>query len=195
MFNDPIAVQRFKQIINRYGVASCVETGTHQGVGALRIAEHVPCVTVEIDPKFRNEAIDMWIKHGYSLQYQSAYAACLTSRYGFIFSTLGDSETELHNIIRSFPQPMCFYLDAHWHEKWPLRRELTAIANHHLWDCPIIIHDCRVPGTDLGYDVYDGVVLDYMHVADLLSAINPHYHICYNYQAEGNKRGILYALP
>jgi hypothetical protein len=59
----------------------------------------------------------------------------------------------------------------------------------------IIIHDFKVPGKPWGFDSYGGKDLDLDYVRESLSYINQDFNLSYNQVAEGNKRGILYALP
>ncbi|MFI9597875.1 hypothetical protein [Nonomuraea sp. NPDC052265] len=51
-----------------------------------------------------------------------------------------------------YRQPL-FFLDAHWGEDWPLRRELAAVARG-----VVLIHDFDVGHPRFAYDTYDGLV-------------------------------------
>jgi hypothetical protein len=90
-----------------------------------------------------------------------------------------------------------FYLDAHWHDYWPLRDELRAIAGIDGPRPVVVIHDVQVPGRPhLGFDAYHGTPLDLEYVRDGLDAI---YHgTCvfhYNDVAAGARRGVLFVQP
>lgn len=179
MFNDPIAVQTFKRLVKEFNIKTFIETGTDKGQGAYQASLIVPHVeTIEIDRLRFFESLKTIQKvtnikpwHGNSPE---------------ILLFLGSCTLE-HRV--------CFYLDAHGGEYWPLLDELRSISRGKHCDCVIIIHDFKVPGKPWGYDSYGGKDLDIDYVREALAAINPNFKIFYNEEAEGNKRGIMYATP
>jgi hypothetical protein len=73
-----------------------------------------------------------------------------------------------------------FYLDAHWHDYWPLLDELKAIAKTHKDQCVILIDDAYVPKfKGIPHDSYKGQRLSYDYIKatlpDIFSAHTVHY--------------------
>jgi hypothetical protein len=183
MFHDPIAVEKFKQLVLEFNIIALVETGTDKGHGAYEAAKIVTMVhTIDNDESKAREAESLW--------------AALPHR-GLIIGWCGNSPSVMRTLIPQLPPRICFYLDAHGApEYWPLLDELKVIAEAKIKHCPvIIIHDFKVPGKPWGFDSYNGQDLDLDYVLPSLNKINPQFKLVYNQEAEGNKRGILYALP
>lgn len=179
MFNDPIAVERFQNLVNQFKVDVLVETGTNTGFGSLSASRYCPVITTEINPSFRAQALNYFKLNG--------------TQGHPIISMLGNSFDVLSGLF--IEGRCCFYLDAHWEQYWPLQDELKAIAKMNKPDSVIIIHDCKVPGKPWGFDSYGGNDLDIDYVKPFLDQINPGFTISYNENAAGNMRGILYATP
>lgn len=197
MFNDKIAEKRFAELQRQYGFTTCFETGTHMGLGALRASWYCDVVTIEVNSDFRAQAMQNWLLRRTPVAFwpQSVFVGGGAHK---ITSILGSSPEALwEELKKEWHHPLCFYLDAHWGEYWPLLDELKVIAQASLPVPPvIIIHDCKVPGLDhFLFDSYAGVDLDYDYVKDALYEINPDYQISYNDESFDIKRGILYALP
>lgn len=93
------------------------------------------------------------------------------------------------------PEAM-FYLDAHWGKYWPLRDELQQIRR--LERFVVVIDDFFVPGKSdpdaprgpFGFDIYDGVILNWGHIADIFSG-RP---VAIYYPVRPNRDGRGYAL-
>jgi hypothetical protein len=160
MFHDPIAVEKFKQLVEEFSINTLIETGTDQGHGAReakKIVNHVHTI---------DNNSDLFLKRNLGPG---------------ISEWCGNSPDILRGLLTLSAEiplrpTICFYLDAHGGEYWPLLDELKVIAELGPRSCVIIIHD-----------------LDY--VRESLSYINQDFNLSYNQVAEGNKRGILYALP
>lgn len=206
MFHDPIAHETFKDFQARYHFNTIVETGTHEGHGALHCSLYRDCVcTIEINESFRNLSLLNFERNGYSvgpLHIGTEINEVVATRWEptrirRIHSFLGNSPDVMQAILASgrFARPFLFYLDAHWHDYWPLLDELRVIARFGLADSCIIIHDFQVPGKPFGYDTYHGQPLNMDYVRQDLFAINPNYHTFYNEEASNNFRGILYVVP
>lgn len=90
-----------------------------------------------------------------------------------------------------------FFLDAHTaNQGTPVLEELKAISDNEMWTSPIIIHDFKVPDTDLGFDVYDDKPLDSVFINDAVQPFMEHgYSPQYNFETEGDRRGALMLLP
>lgn len=202
MFTDSIAVKRFAELHARYRFDYLFETGTHLGVGAMKASEFCSVITVEINPEFRDKALVYWLKNGRRIssvqngQYLAFHVDWASNR---IISYEGDSPVVMRIAWPEWKREklrICWYLDAHWQEKLPLREELSVIAELGINDGVIMIHDCLVPGKEgvLNCDSYHGQPISYEFVKDLLFQINPDYKIEYNSESSTG-RGILYALP
>ena len=173
-------------LISAYGVKTIVETGTYEGVTTAYLATLLQVHTIEVNPVYLTTARANW-----TIPYT-------TNRYP-ILSHAGDSTTVLPLIIPTLDRPVLFYLDAHWGPHHPLRDELTIIGKQQLADSVIIIHDFKVPGTDLGYDTTpDDIPIDISYIIDLLPLI---YTRGYTYKyntptaANGARRGVIYITP
>ena len=117
-----------------------VETGTYRGTTTEFMAEQsgVPVCTVEADPRFYYYA-----------------RRRLRGRRGLRL-VLGDSRSSLTTWAGDPALPkrdVLFYLDAHWGDDLPLRRELEIIVASWTNVC-IIIDDFQVPD-DEGYEYDD----------------------------------------
>jgi hypothetical protein len=179
MFHDPIAVEKFKQLVEEFSINTLIETGTDQGHGAReakKIVNHVHTI---------DNNSDLFLKRNLGPG---------------ISEWCGNSPDILRGLLTLSAEiplrpTICFYLDAHGGEYWPLLDELKVIAELGPRSCVIIIHDFKVPGKPWGFDSYGGKDLDLDYVRESLSYINQDFNLSYNQVAEGNKRGILYALP
>jgi len=98
-------------------------------------------------------------------------------------------------LIPSLERPLFFYLDAHWEKYWPLLDELQVIADNGVQPI-IVIHDFFVPGSNLGFDKYDGQRLDFEYIEPSLQKIyGNNFTYEYNRYATGARRGIIYVFP
>lgn len=211
MFNDPIAAKRFDEFQRDYRFNTVFETGTDRGHGALHLAKYRSnIVTIENNPERRVEAMKFWCENGFRNNNGRVYrrpSVCwfdgnvfeFITDGGLIHSFLGSSPMVMAALLACgrFEGPFLFYLDAHGGDYWPLRDELKVVAGLWLADSCIIIHDCQVPGKPFGFDSYNGQALNYDYVAADLAAINPHFKVFYNEEADPGLRGrgILYAVP
>lgn len=144
-WGGPFNGQSFRQQIyqdlkNRIGFTAIFETGTFRGTTTeyLHQTSGLPIYTVEIMPRF----------FGFSKTRFRANPQ--------IFTFLGDSRSFLqqqastgtHNAQKVF-----FYLDAHWGEDQPLKKEIQIIFENFPL-AVVMIDDFKVPG-DAGY-LHDG---------------------------------------
>lgn len=194
MFNDPIAVDKFKQLVDEFGVKTAVETGTEKAFGTLNIARFVNKVySVEINQEFFEGAKVRLINEGFAQSTCREHVSWHINGTKEITLFWGNSPEVISQIIKYLEEPVIFYLDAHWKEYWPIKDEIRAIKPKP--SSLIVIHDFKVPGKPFGYDIYNGQALDYDFIKDDLAYVNPNYRIFYNETAAGTFRGILYALP
>lgn len=151
MFNaDRLLVERLCDYQRRYCFACALETGTFEGYTTLGLARLFPRVfTIEIsEPNFCS-------------------AAARLARQPRVKPLLGNSSGVLSQILPELEYPLFAFLDAHWHDYWPLRDELRlllAIKRPKL----IMIHDFQVPGRNFGFDAYRGQACNLDYIGDVL---------------------------
>ena len=111
--------------------------------------------------------------------------------YDSIVALQGDSPKVLVDLVGKFSYPLLAILDAHWGEEWPLRDELKILLSVRQPKV-IMIHDCKVPGRDFGYDRYGGHECSLDYIADLL----PHDECKYTFNShvapQSERRGVLF---
>lgn len=161
---------------DKFGLTSCIETGTQYGTTTLELHEIFGrVVTIENDSGYYLRAMERF--HGLN-----------------IIAVIGESQYWL-NCFRE--EPCLYYLDAHGDGKCPLKQELNIIRSKTDGNRQCIaIHDFKVPGhPEFGYDTYD-YELSFEEIEPYLKRIYPKgfgYH--YNEKAEGAMRGIAYFYP
>lgn len=177
---DTFARDKFKSIIDDYGIEVVVETGTYLGSTTRHLASWCKEVhTIEVNEKnylqasknLRDSPARLW---------------------------LGNSAQVLDKVLALVKgKPMFIFLDAHWESYNPLPEELRVIARHGLK--PIIaIHDFKVPGhPELGFDSYKGQDYDFEWIRGGVVGIYGEngYTVEYNSEATGARRGIIYIYP
>ena len=109
----------------------------------------------------------------------------------------GSSGNRLAEISAPYShEPVLFYLDAHWHDDWPLLDELDQIYTTHRNNCVIVIDDCKVPSRpDIGYDSYAGNALSLEYVQQHLDKIFDNYAVFYLIPVNLNAKAKLVAMP
>jgi len=164
---DRIILEAMRSLIG-CGVSFFVETGTYLGHSSGYIAGEYPELKV-----FTIENND---------NYFDASSRVL-KRYPNIRTVRGDSAEEIKKIIGSELRDAqaLFFLDAHWHDFFPLPEEIRSISAG-TSKAIILIHDFQVPGRDeFGFDVYQGkaigmdVLLDNLNKAGKYSIFLPAY--------------------
>ena len=167
--------EKINTLVNEHEIKTIIETGTNQGASTIALSEMADMVyTIEI-----NEVV--WGKNQHLRKMKNVIALC------------GNSPDVLDEILSEVKQPVLFYLDAHWKDYWPLRDELKAIINSKMKNPVICIHDFKVPGKNFGYDEYNGRVLDFSYIEDLLPLVYLNsFDYCYNSEVMGDRRGIIY---
>ena len=193
MFKDKYAVTKLSQLIKDFGVKTVVETGTWQGQGVLGFSKLMNNVySIEINRQFFEDTKANVEGEGYTLAESGEDTAVYTKGPSKITLIRGNSPEVIERIIEGLPEPILFFLDAHWLDYWPLLDELAAIRRRP--NSLIVIDDFKVPGKPFGYDTY-GVRLDWKLLKEPLAAINSNYRIFFNEESRGDYRGILYAVP
>lgn len=145
IFDELNAIYRFRRAF---------ESGTYRGTTASFLASAIGgrVWTAEIDP---------W-------SFGFCQARFLLDRR--IKTIFGDSRQALPRVMPRLrtQEPSFFYLDAHWGEELPLRREIETILAEAA-RAVVMIDDCQVEGdSGYGYDDYGtarAITLDYIRAA------------------------------
>ena len=175
---DKIARNKFQQLIEQHKIKTVIETGTYHGVTTEWLASIVDTVhTIELDPRYYETA---------KLKLEDLANVSMH---------FGSSPDILRKIMPVIEKPIFFFLDAHWGPYCPMLDELRVIPRE---SNPVIaIHDFLVPGTTLGYDIYQGKPFSLDYIEGLLPRLYSNGYVTqYNDEtAEGARRGIVYISP
>jgi hypothetical protein len=108
----------------------------------------------------------------------------------------GDSAEQLANVLTSAEPPTMLFLDAHDSSGTPLLAELAAVA---LVDAKpvIVVRGMRVPGTNFGFNSYDGPEYGWEWIEPSIHRIfGPRgYRYYFSRRAAGAKCGAVYVVP
>jgi len=156
-FKDEYLVLNFKKLIKKHDLKRLFETGTWNGISCGIASEYIDEVhTVEINRDLVRKARDRNRDNPSITVYE------------------GSSPVIMNEVLQDNDTGWIFFLDAHWHQDWPILEELEVIANKHLKPV-IMIHDFYVPngsgGARFRYDSYDGQDLDYGFIKKSLEKI------------------------
>jgi predicted O-methyltransferase YrrM len=165
---------------NIYDIRTVVETGTYYGDTTHWFSKHFDIVhSIEISDTYYNDCVKRFDVLGIDN----------------IHLYNGNSAELLPSIISNINNRCLYFLDAHWLDQWPLLDELKAIAQSKMSPV-ILIDDFKVPGTNLGFDSYNGNDLDINYVFDSIKKIyGENFKYFYNSVPMGNNRGICYFVP
>jgi hypothetical protein len=158
---------------DKFGLTTCVETGTQFGATTQSFCEMFKSVvSIEADQDF------LWVAKERLRDIQNVV----------LLNAL--SQDVLEEVTAS---NTLYYLDAHGCAVGgcPLKQELQILADANLSNIVIAIHDFRVPEKDFGFDEYD-FPLSIEEIEPLLHKVfkSPKWH--YNTEANGAYRGIIY---
>lgn len=162
-----------RQIIYSLGIQRIVETGTYRGTTTEWFGQFgIPVTTVEANERF------------------FVFSKARLSAFKNIEIIRGSSVTFLsERNLQDVPQ--LFYLDAHWEDDLPLRKELQIIFGRYS-NAVVLIDDFRVDD-DLGYG-YDSfgpdkeITLEYVKASNL-PKLNVFYPAIPSGQETGARRG------
>ena len=176
---DTFMKSEFERLIAKHKIDLIIETGTFKGGTTNQLRKMVKeVITIEINSEYFAEA--------------KKNISDLTN----VIMIHGSSPEVLDTILPAQSEKnIMLFLDGHWLDNCPLLEELRIIAEHGIK--PVIaIHDFYVPGTNFGYDSYNGQRFDFAYIINEVSAIyKGGFHHHYNLQATGAKRGIIYLEP
>lgn len=186
-FNEDTFIEaEFLRLRDKYKLTTAVETGTNYGSTTVWLAKNFNR-TISCDlnhelikfcvKRFSDEGVEVDLFHG-------------------------SSEQVLDYVIphRKIGDDTIFFLDAHWNAYCPLFDELETIARHNLLPV-IVIHDFKVPDTNLGFDCYNNQEYTLEWIKPVLDKIYSHKNCGYEYyyntpeKACGALRGVIYIVP
>ena len=147
-----------------YNIEDAVETGTFKGYTTVLLSSIFENVySVELNKNNYDDAMKF------------------LEEFKNIKLILGSSEDTLNKLLPSLKaKKLLFYLDAHWHDYWPILDELDAISKTHKDNCIIVIDDVLVPGrSDVAFDKYKRQPLSYEYVKAKLDNIFTNYSVHY----------------
>ncbi len=112
---------------------------------------------------------------------------------------IGDSAKLLPEILRKATGIVLLFLDAHeYGVSTAIRGELHAVLASNRFDSVIVVHDFVVPtpNANLGFDTYPDGPLDLKYISDQITPfLIRGYRFYFNFQAEGDRRGVLFLVP
>lgn len=192
---DTFAQTKFLQLASKHNCDIVIETGTALGGTTKFLYQNFKkTCTIEINEDFQRDAI----KHIGCYDEKGL----ISEKIDFI---LGDSGIEINNYLKyiddiGYNGKIIFFLDSHWLSYCPLKEELNAIIKYRKDKGDIIvIHDFKVPNSNLGFDQYNGQPFTFDWIEDEINEIygNDKYKLSYNSEKEsvGAKRGICYLEP
>jgi hypothetical protein len=175
---DTFIKEELIKLRDKFGLTSCIETGTQYGSTTIElhsIFETVTTIEADEDCFFKAQGRLLGLK---------------------VEMYLGVSELVLRKI--KIPDNVLYYLDAHGGEPGgcPLKEELEIIASKNHKNVCIAIHDFKNPNhPEFGFDTFD-YELCYEEIEPYLKKIYRDgfgYH--YNEEADGARQGIFYGYP
>jgi len=166
---DPLIQKEIERIIKEFNIEYAVETGTYKGATTSFLANLVKKVySVEITPnRFRETRKD--------LKSISNIELFLDSSPIFLEKLL---PTLLPTL--STDKPILFYLDAHWHDYWPLLDELKVIGKYMNNKAIIVIDDFKVPNRSFAFDSYKDTINNFEYIEESLKSCYDSYVYYYN---------------
>jgi len=179
--NGDAVVQRMaREVIDKNGIDTVIETGTHIGHSTCFFAKLVKnVITTEIKEEWLKKAKD-YLKNFTNIQF-----------------FMGDSATILKEELTKLDnKKVLLFLDAHFNNDLALDRELKVIAESKVIPY-IMIHDFKVPNRrDLGYDRWDGKDYSLQNIEPLIKNIYPRgYSFYYNQRSVSGQRGCIFIEP
>ena len=171
-FNCDYQVEKqIKNLIKKFGIKCCIETGTYTGNTAMWMSKLVDEVyTVEITDKWFN-----YSSHKFEKNKIKNINLSKNNSINFL-------QMQLFNIKKKYDKVLCF-LDAHWEKEWPLNTEIIEIAKVYKDNVIIVIDDVMVPNRNFQYDSYKGIPCNFDFVKEALSHIG-NYIYYYNNTSE-----------
>lgn len=170
----------FAALKKKYNIGTVVETGSMWGFSSTAFSLIFDEVhTIE------------FLEANYEITFNAM------SPYANVHCHFGSSPQVLSDLLPTLThQRILFYLDAHWHDDWPLLNELETIAQTHRDNCIIVIDDMKVPSRpDIPYDAYGNHECSYEYIKKSLKKVFTFYSIYYLIPQDPACRAKLVAIP
>lgn len=166
-FEDKFLKEELHKIIQKYDINTIIETGSYKGWSTNVLAQYgKEVISIEINPELLN------------------LAKANNSHNSNVIFYEGSSQKILEKILPDYKNKnLVIFLDAHWHDYWPILDELTVIKDNEL-EPVIIIHDFFTPNefgnSKFGFDRYKDQNLDFYYVKKHIEEIykNGYNHYC-----------------
>jgi predicted O-methyltransferase YrrM len=182
---DKFAYEELKKLINKYGITKIIETGTYHGWSTKKLSEFgIPVFSIEVSQE----------------NYNIAKKNILESNIENVNLILGSSSEILNEILHEGEENVLLFLDAHWHNYWPIHDELIVCINKKIKPI-IIIHDFFVPDNignpKFGFDRYNQQNLDFDYIKEYINKIYDEDGFNYHYtdQIDCVDSGLIYIYP
>jgi len=179
---DRYVYEEFKKLIEKFKIKKIIETGTYHGWSTMKLSEfNLPVTTIELS----NE------------NYQIAKNNIEQKNITNVEVLLGSSPNVLNSILNNNEEGLLLFLDAHWHNYWPIHDELNVCINKKIKPI-IVIHDFYVPDDNgqakFGYDSYDGQNLDFEYIKNFMIRIygEDNFDYYYNERIDSVDSGLIY---
>lgn len=179
---DLFVYHEFKMLIQNFNIKKIIETGTYYGWSTIKLSEFgLPVKTIEFSEE----------------NYNIAKKNIEEKKINNVDIVLGSSPIVLNEIINENEEGILLFLDAHWHNYWPIHDELKVCIEKKIKPV-IVIHDFYVPDGNgkakFGYDSYGGQNLDYQYIEKYLLMIygENSFDYYYNNKIESVDSGLIY---
>jgi len=149
---DKFAYNEFKLLVEKFNIKKIIETGTYHGWSTIKLSEfEKEVVSIEISPENYAKAVENIKKNNLSN----------------VEILLGSSPEILENLVSFDEKNLLIFLDAHWHNYWPIHDELRVLITKKVKPV-LVIHDFFVPNENgspkFGFDRYNGQNLDFDYI-------------------------------
>lgn len=184
---DSYILNEVKFLKDKFKIKTFLETGTNEAKTTIIMSKIFDCVhTIEFNEDYFENCKEK------------------LKNYQNVFIHKGSSEKVMDEILKEIEGPIMFFLDAHWNLYCPIFDELKQIKKYNKKDSVILIHDFKVPESDLGFmklpndnRVDGGPDLDYSCIKNYLDEIyDNNYNYYYNFESDANPRtGVIFVTP
>ncbi len=179
---DTFVYREFERLIKQFNISKIIETGTYQGWSTMKLAEfNIPVITIES------------VKSTYDIAIENFK----NNKKNNIQAILGSSPEVLMEILEPSEDGVFLFLDAHWHDYWPVHDELSVCIEKKV--TPVIaIHDFFVPDINgyprFGFDRYQNQNLDLDYIKPFIDQIygETGYEYFYNSESDAVGQGVIY---
>jgi predicted O-methyltransferase YrrM len=182
---DKFVYDEFKKLINSHKINKIIETGTYHGWSTKKLSEFgVNVFSIEISEE----------------NFEIAKKNISEEKINNVEIILGSSPKILEKIIDYNEENLLVFLDAHWHNYWPIHDELNVFIEKKIKPI-IIIHDFYVPDENgkpkFGFDRYGEQNLDFKYIESFINKIynEDGYNFHYNNKIDCVDSGLIYIYP